>query len=530
MALTLKTPGVYIQELDAFGNSVVPVPTAVPAFIGFTEKAVFNGQNLLNKAVKIESLSDYETIFGKGKRTQYTLAKVDPTADGAPDPDFHLANGDGYTLTPVDGTLYYLYNSLRYFYQNGGGTAYIISVGTYGGGNTPAISADPFNNAMKLLTKEQEPTMLLIPDSLLFKDEADGVAGAGCYSLQGGMLNHCGDQQNRVAILDIFNGHLGLDDPTYNPIDNFRNQVAALQPKFFSYGAAYYPWLNSTIVQSTEVDYRNLDDASIKVVQDLLTANITAAKPNDKQMKEATDTIAKLAVAQATDDDGNVTPSDDDITATQNVVSAMDPDYKTIMATILQKMNLLPPSGAMAGVWTSTDNNRGVWKAPANVGVASTISPSVDIDFLQQQDLNVPLMGKSVCAIRPFVGEGTLVWGARTLDGNSNDWRYINVRRTMIFLEQSVKAAAKAYVFEPNVASTWSSVNGMISNFLMGVWKQGGLAGTKPADAFSVSVGLGSTMTSQDILEGIMRVTVKVAIVRPAEFIVITFQQQMQKS
>lgn len=526
MALTLKTPGVYIQELDAFGNSVVPVPTAVPAFIGFTEKAVFNGQNLLNKAVKIESLSEFETIFGKGTRTQYNLTKVDPTAEGAPEPDVHLSDGDGYSLLPVDGTLYYLYNSLRYFYQNGGGTAYIISVGLYGNGAKPELSADPFNNAMNLLKKEQEPTMLLIPDALLFADDD----GAGCYSLQGGMLNHCGDQQNRVAILDIFKGDHGLDDPTYNPIDSFRNQVSALQPKFFSYGAAYYPWLNTTIVQSTEVDYRNLSDASIKVVQDLLTAHMTAANLPKKQMDEATATIAKLADKQTKGEDGTLSPSEDDITALHNAIMSMDPDYKTLMSTILKKMNLLPPSGAMAGVWTSTDNNRGVWKAPANVGVASTVSPSVDIDFLQQQDLNVPLMGKSVCAIRPFVGEGTLVWGARTLDGNSNDWRYINVRRTMIFLEQSVKAAAKAYVFEPNVSSTWSSVKGMISNFLMGVWKQGGLAGAKPADAYSVSVGLGSTMTSEDILEGVMNVTVKVAIVRPAEFIVITFQQQMQKS
>ena len=144
-----------------------------------------------------------------------------------------------------------------------------------------------------------------------------------------------------------------------------------------------------------------------------------------------------------------------------------------------------------------------------------------------QQDLNISLTGKSVCAIRAFHGRGNLVWGARTLDGNSNEWRYVNVRRTVIFLEQSVKDAVKAYVFAPNDASTWVAVKSMIANFLTGVWRQGGLVGPKPADAFAVSVGLGSTMTNDDIQNGIMRITVLVAVSRPAEFIVISFQQKM---
>ena len=155
---------------------------------------------------------------------------------------------------------------------------------------------------------------------------------------------------------------------------------------------------------------------------------------------------------------------------------------------------------------------------------------NVLIDHEQQEDLNAPILGKAICAIRPFIGLGTMVWGARTLDANSLDWRYINVRRTVIMLEQSLKFAAKAYVFEPNVKNTWVSIESMIGNFLTNLWKQGALAGAVPADAFSVSVGLGVTMTANDILEGIMRIEVKVAVSRPAEFIVISFEQQMQKS
>jgi uncharacterized protein len=126
--------------------------------------------------------------------------------------------------------------------------------------------------------------------------------------------------------------------------------------------------------------------------------------------------------------------------------------------------------------------------------------------------------------------KGTLVWGARTMDGNSLDWRYINVRRTMIMLKESIRQATKAYVFEPNVAVSWVAIKSMISNYLTSVWKRGALAGSIPDDAFSVHVGLGETMTAEDILEGILRVTVLVALSRPAEFIEITFEQQMQKS
>jgi len=97
-------------------------------------------------------------------------------------------------------------------------------------------------------------------------------------------------------------------------------------------------------------------------------------------------------------------------------------------------------------------------------------------------------------------------------------------------LEQSIKQALKAFVFEPNDSNTWNTVKAMISNFLTQLWQQGALAGSTPNDAYGVQVGLGSTMTATDILEGMLKVSVHVAVVRPAEFIVITFEQQMQKS
>ncbi|MFN3261781.1 MAG: hypothetical protein ACE37J_14590 [Pikeienuella sp.] len=142
--------------------------------------------------------------------------------------------------------------------------------------------------------------------------------------------------------------------------------------------------------------------------------------------------------------------------------------------------NLLPPSAAMAGLYAETDNARGVWNAPPNV---------------------------SVNAIRSFPGRGVLVRGARTLDGASLDWRCIPARRTAIMLEGSIRA--------------------MVANFLTGLWRAGAFAGAAAEEAFSVRIGDGEMMTAEDIADGCMRLSIRFAPVRPAEFILLRFEQKM---
>jgi phage tail sheath protein FI len=192
---------------------------------------------------------------------------------------------------------------------------------------------------------------------------------------------------------------------------------------------------------------------------------------------------------------------------------------------------ILPPSSAIAGIYASVDNSRGVWKAPANVALNSVIKPTIEITNQQQDDLNVdPIGGKSINAIRSFIGKGTLVWGARTLAGNDNEWRYISVRRFFNMVEESVKKSTAWVVFEPNDANTWIKVKSMIENYLTTKWLDGALAGTKPDEAFFVKCGLGETMTSLDILNGLLIVEIGMAVVRPAEFIILKFSRKMQKS
>lgn len=205
--------------------------------------------------------------------------------------------------------------------------------------------------------------------------------------------------------------------------------------------------------------------------------------------------------------------------------------YKQIKTAIAASSSSLPPSAAVAGIYCRVDNARGVWKAPANESINSIYGPVVQITADQQGALNVDAVaGKSINAIRTFTGKGTLVWGARTLAGNDNEWRYVNVRRFFNMVEESSKKSTEPFVFEANDANTWVKVQGMLENFLTVLWRQGALQGAKPEHAFYVAVGLGKTMTSLDILEGRMIVEIGLAAVRPAEFIILRFSHKLAES
>ncbi len=493
----MKTPGVYIVEKNAFPNSVVEVATAVPAFIGYTEKALNGTKSLLNQPWRITSMAEFRSYFGEAPKPQFTILK-DAAVSGI------TFNKENYVVKRLDS--YNLFYQMLLFYANGGGPCYIISVGDY----DSDLEKAKLEAGIDPLTKEQEPTMIVIPEAMCLADAND------CYALQQTMLNHCGYRmQNRFAILDVYNGYKDRMDPDGDVVANFREAIGS---EFLDYGAAYYPWINTSIVQENELSFLNM--AEIDELKDLLLEEISLIVISEDKKSQWEAYVNKLGTEM----------SEIELTTLHKTLFQLSPLYRNVIKEMRTVLNLMPVSAAMAGVYTMVDNTRGVWKAPANVGIATAVSPAVNISHEAQEDLNVPLSGKSINAIRTFTGEGIKVWGARTLDGNSLDWRYINVRRTMIMLEESIKNAARAYVFDPNVANTWVNVKSMIGNFLNGIWKRGGLAGAVPDDAFSVHVGLGETMTPEDILEGIMRVTVLVAIVRPAEFIEITFQQQMQKS
>jgi len=287
-----------------------------------------------------------------------------------------------------------------------------------------------------------------------------------CYAIYQEVLKHCNKMQSRFALFDVITDSKDADSK--ETITVFRNAIGTTA---LNYGAAYYPWLNTNMITPDEISFLNLAMDREELIKlflpaDRLTENFSTS--SDKELHQLLMVSGKV--------------------------------YKQIIEEIRFRLNVLPPAAAMAGIYSLVDSSRGVWKAPANVSVAMVNSPVVNISHEEQQSMNVDVIeGKSINVIRPFPGIGTLVWGARTLDGNSQDWKYINVRRTIIMIEQSLKLACRAYVFEPNDANTWITMNSMISNFLFNLWKQGALAGAVPEQAYDVQIGLGSTMTPNDI-------------------------------
>jgi uncharacterized protein len=521
---TIKTPGVYLNELNAFPNSVVAVPTAVPVFIGYTPQASYEGESYDNKPMKITSFAEFEAIYcypnpdppadpAKQYSPQYYLVKQDSKPDKG---TYLLLGSDYYSIVPDANTIYYLYNSVQLFYNNGGGDAYIVSVGTYGPPSGKPISpGDPLINpnvqvndllgGLELLKNEEEPTMYICPEATLLSVENNAA-------LMQEMLLQNSEMMTAVSIFDIIGGN-DPDPILYtSDIETFRENTGNNGLK---YGTAYYPFVGTTIMQSTDLDYTNLFGGDVKQLAAVIN-------PDNDPTSQLTTILSNIEK-----------PTGTPLTVSQynNSLISGSKTYNSVLNKVLALANVLPPSGGMAGAIATVDNQIGPWKAAANMSIVGAVSLPIKLSKSQQGPLNIDAVsGKSINAIRFFNGQGILVWGARTLDGNSLDWQYLPVRRTVTFLEQSCKLAANAYVFEPNVKNTWESVKSMIGSFLTSIWKEGGLMGASPDDAFQVQCGLGTTMTAQDILAGYMRVTVKIAVVRPAEFIVLTFVQQMPKS
>lgn len=191
----------------------------------------------------------------------------------------------------------------------------------------------------------------------------------------------------------------------------------------------------------------------------------------------------------------------------------------------LDKKNIaIPPSGSMLGIFARSDNTRGVHKAPANEVVRSCIG--LDCQFNKgEQDILNP---KGVNLIRAFSGQGIRVWGARTVTSNAS-WKYINVRRLFIYIEETIKANTNWAVFEPNDEVLWVRVKRTISVFLTGMWRGGSLAGTSPDEAFFVNIGR-STMSQDDIDNGRLICVIGVAPIKPAEFVIFRITQKTSEA
>ena len=214
----------------------------------------------------------------------------------------------------------------------------------------------------------------------------------------------------------------------------------------------------------------------------------------------------------------------DEIMKHRNIVDsdycAMYHPWLEVYDPLDKRNTYIPPSGSVMGIYARSDNSRGIHKAPANETVMNCTGLSVAYNTAEQDMLNP----NGVNLIRSFPGQGIRVWGARTASSKPQ-WKYVNVRRLFIFLEESIKANTNWVVFEPNDELLWIRVRRTIEVFLEGMWKSGALAGSTAADAFFVNIGT-NTMTQDDIDNGRLVCVIGVAPVKPAEFVIFRLTQK----
>ena len=222
--------------------------------------------------------------------------------------------------------------------------------------------------------------------------------------------------------------------------------------------------------------------------------------------------------------DGEQTPSGGSVNAILAHRQQYDSSYAAYYApwvtiTLNNQNVFLPPSGHIVGIYAGTDNDRGVWKAPANVVVQNITGLKYYLTKGEQDILNPA----GVNLIRRFTATGTRVWGARTISSDTS-LMYVNVRRTLIFLEDSIDQGTQWVVFEPNTPDTWDRLKDSVTAFLTTQWASGALFGAKAEDSFFVRCDE-TTMTADDIQNGRLICYIGVAIVRPAEFVIFRIQQ-----
>ncbi|MFL9833770.1 phage tail sheath family protein [Chryseobacterium terrae] len=566
------TPGVSVEEITKLPYSVNLVDTAVPTFIGYTEKIPAD----YDEPLKISSILEYEKLFGKSKKESIQLQDVE---------------GKGLTVV-APSVQFLMYYSLQVYFANGGGACYIVSTGNYSSGE---VKLSSLQEGLNMIEDIKEPILIILPDAVSLTAEND------FYIICNQAIAKANDDtKNRFVILDTYYGDSATQSNNLNTIESFRAKINTT-----NHAAAYFPHLKTILNYSFDEDKTILhtglqkesqdsadfyagEIAALEVLKDLAITEIeTSANgfvladllgqaiaiadeiyetaDSKAALKEAIDEAKAVldAIYDGTIDDFIIPENlsttepifsgefDDLINAILNskdevgnangltLKSLQSSDsllYNQIKEAIKSLKVVLPPSSAMAGVYGRIDSTRGVWKAPANVSLQYVINPTEKVSDEEQSGMNIDDSGKSINAIKAFTGKGILVWGARTLDGKDkkednkdNEWKYVHTRRYYNMIRQSISEALEKFISEPNTPHTWLRAKTMLENFLNQQWMDGALAGVTPKEAYEVKV-YGSKDLVTGLITNTMNVEIKVALVRPAEFIILNFSHKLQQS
>ncbi|RQU52946.1 phage tail sheath family protein [Burkholderia cenocepacia] len=394
------------------------------------------------------------------------------------------------TVKKASHTSYIGSYSVRAYFDNGGGPCYILDVGDVN---------DPSKLTAKIAT-QPEITLLC-----WCEHESDNVETAITTALSSLLASD--RWGNR--------GYFLLTDAALETGQNFSVKTSE-GVSYPQQTAAYFPAVETTYTYSPADERIFVSGISDKTVWgDTLPATVA-------------DVVNLLASTKPTGDKQKL----------EKQQQTLDVLRKWLAEKVQNRSVIVRGSCAMAGVIARTDRERGVWKAPANVALASTKTlVAFDTkgnhvsDYRIDDSKNSTLLDQRVNALRLIRGQGAMVWGARTMASVSDtNWKYIPVRRLFNAVERDLQSALKQAVFEPNSEPTWEQIRSAIDHYLYALWRKGALMGKSPDEAYFVQIGLGTSMDEQDILDGRMILRVGLAAVRPVEFIILQLAQQMQSA
>jgi hypothetical protein len=510
MSITPTYPGLYIQELQSNSHPITAAPTSITVFVGYTHPFKTNPSNW-GKAVQIFSFTDYERGFG-----------------------------GLYTSGVIESHVAYAVNQ---FFLNGGSDAYIValqpsyydSLGNSQGVVMPAtVTVGPldFTALEPIDLVHMSVTVNNVQSVAALNDTADVLISYGSRGETYRKVN-LKSTTDPNYIVNRITGASQLVTLTATPGTMF---VAVGQAALENPVAVQPSWTAFSEVDFTPVFQQDSSLDKVSIFNLLLIPGVAdngiwseALAFSERKLSFV---IMDPPVQDSADGYGslNLTLIGDDIqgsTIPKSTNGALYFPYLQSDDPLTASVLPYPPSGSVAGIYAATDNNRGVWKAPA--GLQTTVLNTIGVvDTGRMTDMRQGTLNPlGVNCLRDFPGIGTVVFGARTLVTENPafvQWRYVPVRRMALFLEQTLSRNLTWVVFEPNDDPLWVAIRTSIESFMLSLFHQGAFQGSTPSQAFQVLCD-SSTTTQQDIDNGIVNIVVAFAPLKPAEFVIIKIAQ-----
>jgi Bacteriophage tail sheath protein len=510
MPITPTYPGVYIEELPSNSHAITAAPTSIAVFVGYTHPFMTDPANW-NQATQIFSFTDYENGFGG----LYSSGVFES----------HVA----YAVSQ--------------FFLNGGAVAYVVALQpNYYDANTGTNHGPAQNPTVQVgavqFTGLQPVDLVPMTVTINNVQTVTNANDTADVSISYGAMSETYRKVNLGA----------TTDPNFimtrmNNVSKLVTVQASANSSFTAVGQAALQtpasvdptWTTFSVDDFTGVFQQDSSLDKLSIFNLLLIPGVAdttiwsealafcerklAFVIMDPPIQDTADGFGQNLPMIYNDFQGSIIP--------KSTNGALYFPYLNCGDPLSGNTFPLPPSGSVAGLYATTDNDRGVWKAPA--GLQAVVQNTIGVvDTGNMTDARQGTLNQiGVDCLRNFPGIGTVIWGARTLvteNTSQQQWEYVSVRRMALFLEQTLRANLTWVVFEPNDATLWVAIRGSIESFMLSLFQQGAFQGTKPSEAFQVLCD-STTTTQQDIDNGVVNILVAFAPLKPAEFVVIQIAQ-----